>query len=114
MFRRRREAFCVCAGSRIASFLAGTESGGIHVRDSELKRTGKPAHIVGSELWRHGGGDTGPLSGEMHRIEPATRSPRLVEYTSGDRGKTLRYASRRVNTRGQKGPRSEIISATVL
>ncbi|MDR2042535.1 MAG: hypothetical protein LBP98_09530 [Tannerella sp.] len=85
----------------------------IHVRDSESKRAGKPAHIIGFELWRRIGGDTGPLFSEMQLIELATRSPHLVEYTSGDRGKMVRYASRWVNTRGQKGPWSEIISAIV-
>ncbi|MDR2139928.1 MAG: hypothetical protein LBP50_10320, partial [Tannerella sp.] len=66
----------------------------IHVRDSELKSAGKPAHVIGFELWRRIGGDTEPKFEEMQLVELATRSPHTVEYTSVDRGQLVWYASR--------------------
>jgi hypothetical protein len=85
----------------------------LHVRDSESKSSGKPAHTIGFEIWRRVGGDTEPAYEEMQLLELATRSPHTVEYTSADRGKMVWYATRWVNTRGEKGPWSEIVSAIV-
>jgi hypothetical protein len=85
----------------------------IHVRDSESKSAGKPKHVIGFELWRRIGGDTTPKYDEMTLVEVATRSPHKVEYTSVDRGTLVWYAARWVNTRGEKGPWSETVSAIV-
>jgi hypothetical protein len=85
----------------------------LHVRDSESKSAGKPPHVIGFELWRRVGGDTEPTFDEMQLVELATRSPHTLEYPSADRGKLVWYASRWVNTRGEKGPWSEIVSAIV-
>ncbi|MDR2040729.1 MAG: hypothetical protein LBP98_00215 [Tannerella sp.] len=85
----------------------------LHVRDSESKSAGKPAHVIGFEIWRRTGGDTEPAFEEMQFVELATRSPHTLEYTSADRGKMVWYATRWVNTRGEKGPWSEILSAIV-
>jgi hypothetical protein len=49
----------------------------------------------------------------MQFVEIATRSPHTVGYTSADRAKMVWYASRWINTRGEKGPWSEIVSAIV-
>jgi hypothetical protein len=85
----------------------------VHVRDSELKSAAKPQHVNGFELWRKVGGETAPAFEDMQLVEPATRSPHTLEYTSAGRGKTVWYASRWVNTRGSKGPWSKIVSAIV-
>jgi hypothetical protein len=85
----------------------------VHVRDSESKSAAKPQHVIGFELWRKIGGDTAPAFEDMQLVELVTRSPHTLEYTSADRGKTVWYASRWVNTRGGKGSWSEIVSAIV-
>jgi hypothetical protein len=85
----------------------------LHVRDSESKRSGKPARVIGFEIWRRVGGDTEPAYEEMQFVGLVTRSPHTLEYTSADRGKMVWYATRWVNTRGEKGPWSEIVSAIV-
>jgi hypothetical protein len=85
----------------------------LHVRDSESKSAGKPTHVIGFEIWRRVGGDTEPAYEEMQLVELATRSPHTLEYASTDRGKMVWYAVRWVNTRGEKGPWSEIVSAIV-
>jgi hypothetical protein len=85
----------------------------LRVRDSESKNPGKPPRIIGFEIWRQVGKNTAPLFEEMHLVELAIRSPHTLEYASADRGKTVWYATRWVNTRGEKGPWSEIISAII-
>jgi hypothetical protein len=85
----------------------------IFVRDSVLSGRAKPAHTIGYELWRKIGGEGEPSFDDMQLVELVTRSPHVVEYASADRGKTVWYFVRWVNTRGEKGPRSEIISAIV-
>jgi hypothetical protein len=42
-----------------------------------------------------------------------TRSPFRIEFRGEDRGKTVRFCLRWENTRGVKGPWSEIVSAIV-
>jgi hypothetical protein len=85
----------------------------IHVRDDETKSTAKPEHVAGFELWRKIGGDTTPSFEEMQLVEQVPRSPHALTYTYADRGKNVWYLTRWVNTRGEKGPWSEYVSAIV-
>jgi hypothetical protein len=48
----------------------------------------------------------------MQLVGQITRMRHLVEYGDEDRGKTVHYASRWVNSAG-KGPWSEIVSAII-
>ena len=84
----------------------------VHVRDSESKSAGKPEHVIGFEIWRFAG-DHEPAYDEMQFAELATRSPHILQYAAADRSKTVWYAARWVNSRGEKGPWSEIVSAIV-
>jgi hypothetical protein len=43
----------------------------------------------------------------------ASRTPFQAEFKAGEGGKTAVYMARWVNTRGEKGPWSEITTATV-
>ena len=85
----------------------------LYVRDSELKGAGRPAHVVGFEIWRHVGGTTMPDFNEMRLVEQAPRSPHTLDYDFSERYHAAWYALRWVNTRGEKGPWSEIISAVI-
>jgi hypothetical protein len=49
----------------------------------------------------------------MQFVTMATRSPHTVKYTSEQRGLMVFYATRWVNTRGETGPWSEIVSAII-
>jgi hypothetical protein len=85
----------------------------LRVRDSGMKKAGKPPHIAGFEIWCHIGGHTEPTFEEMRLLGQATRSPHTLEYTSADRTQMAWYATRWVNTRGEKGPWSEFVSAII-
>jgi hypothetical protein len=85
----------------------------IRVRDSETKSAAKPRHVIGFELWRRIGGETKPVIEEMQLVELVVRSPHKLEYSFAERGKYVWYTSRWVNTRGEKGPWSEFVSAIV-
>lgn len=85
----------------------------LHVRDSKSKGSGRPPHVIGFEIWRRIGGDTEPVTREMHLVEQAVHSPHTLEYEFEERGKRIWYRTRWVNTRGEKGPWSEIVSAII-
>jgi hypothetical protein len=85
----------------------------IQVRDQDTKSSVKPNYVVGFELWRKIGGETAPNFDEMQLVEQVPRSSHKLIYTSADRAKNVWYLTRWVNTRGEKGPWSEIVSAIV-
>lgn len=85
----------------------------LRVRDSDSKGTGRPAHVAGFEIWRRIGGHTEPTLKEMHLVGQATRSPHTLEYDWAYRAQPVWYALRWVNTRGEKGPWGEFISAII-
>ena len=85
----------------------------LHVRDSKSKSAGRPAHVAGFEIWRRIGGDTEPVITEMQLVEQAVHSPHALEYAFEERGKRVWYIMRWVNTRGEKGPWSEIVSVII-
>jgi hypothetical protein len=58
--------------------------------------------------------DTKPASvDELTHSHFDTRTPMVLEFTEEERGKTFWYAVRWENTRGEKGPWSEIMSAII-
>jgi len=85
----------------------------ISAHDSETKSAGKPDHVLGFELWRKIGGTTEPSFEDMELVGLVTRTPYVVEYASVFRGEMAWYLGRWVNTRGEHGPKSEIISAII-
>jgi hypothetical protein len=85
----------------------------LRVRDSELKGAGKPEHVIGFEIWRKVGGDVEPAIEEMQLVTMATRSPHTLEYLSTERGQLVWYVTRWVNSRGEKGPWGEVVSAII-
>jgi hypothetical protein len=81
----------------------------IHVVDSVSRRKGKPFGIHGFEL------KTAILDAPATDWEQLTvsmfftRTPARLTFTGKQRGKTLSFAARWENTRGVKGPWSEIM-----
>lgn len=71
----------------------------------------KPAGIMGAEIWlRIGAPDS---EGDFRFTGVATRSPRLIVFRAEDVGQTAHYQLRWVTQRGQTGPWSQIVRATV-
>lgn len=73
----------------------------------------RPANSTGAEVARYIG--TPPPTGpeQFQRLDESRRSPYMLEYTGADVGKTAYYMLRWVNSRGEKGPWSETVSATI-
>jgi hypothetical protein len=90
---------------------AGVLRGDYHDSESGLRRKGKGIH--GMEV-RIGVPDQPPVSPEeMPHSEFSTRTPYIKAFDQSLRGKKAYFCSRWENTRGQKGPWSEIISAII-
>ena len=78
--------------------------------DSESKKVRKPAGVHGAEIiWAIL--DTAPQDQDWDKLihsEFDTASPFTLSFTGPDRGKDLYFALRWENTRGEKGPWSDI------
>ena len=85
----------------------------IDIYDSESKGRAKPRHVHGCEI-RVAILEQPPVSpDEMPRSEFTTRTPYTIEFDLKLRGRIVYFCFRWENTRGQKGPWSEIISAII-
>jgi hypothetical protein len=85
------------------SFLDSTSSGS--------KR--KPAGVASCEIWSKVGGPAPTDYTQMMYVESPTKTPCLVTYEGAQAGLTVWYWMRWVNTRNQKGPWSDPVSATI-
>jgi len=73
----------------------------------------KPKGVRGCDLWLKIGGapPTGPS--EVTYVATDTNSPYTYRFLETDAGKTAHWMCRWVNTRGEYGPWSETVSATI-
>jgi hypothetical protein len=70
--------------------------------------------VRGAEIWC-AVGPTPPANPVQYRfLALGTDAPHLVEHAAADAGQMAHYLVRWVNTRGQPGPWSETISATIV
>jgi len=76
-------------------------------------RKAKPAGVRGCEVWvkYDGAAPTGPS--ELSYVSTASRTPCVATIESKYAGKIAYYMLRWVNTRGESGPWSSTVSATV-
>lgn len=75
--------------------------------------TAKPAGTTGCEVWVKIG-DTPPTGpSELRFLGVATRTPYTVIHDEADAGKMAHYMLRWLSTRGEPGPWSETVSATI-
>lgn len=73
----------------------------------------KPAGAMGCEIWVKVG-PTPPVDvSECRYLATDTATPYTVEYDGADGGKIAHYLLRWVNTRGERGPWSQTVSATI-
>jgi hypothetical protein len=85
----------------------------LDIVDSESKRRAKPHGVHGCEI-RKGILTQPPVSPEdIPHSEFATRTPCILEFDLSLRGKTVYICLRWENTRGEKGPWCEILSAII-
>jgi len=76
-------------------------------------RRARPAGVTGCEVYLFVGDDT-PQSVSKYNFKMlSTRSPQRITFDDEVAGKTANYLLRWVNTKGEHGPWSQIISATI-
>jgi hypothetical protein len=76
----------------------------------------RPRGVMGAEIWRAvtAAGAAAPAHPSGYTfIALDTSTPYVLDFAGADAGKTAHYILRWVNTRGQKGPWSETVSATI-
>jgi hypothetical protein len=84
----------------------------INYKDSSGNRA-KPAGVAYCEIWVKVGAPAPTDIGQMTYLGNASKTPQLEEYTTAQAGQMATYWLRWVNTRGEKGPWSEPVSATI-
>jgi hypothetical protein len=81
--------------------------------ETTVKGKAKPPGVRGAQIW-HFVGPTPPGDpGEFEFVALDTATPYLLEYEAADAGKLASYLLRWENTRGEFGPWSETVSATI-
>jgi hypothetical protein len=85
----------------------------LHVTDSKTERKAKPAGVHGFETaWAIL--EIAPADwGQLNHSSFCTRTPLRLTFSGNDRGKTLYFALRWENTRGEKGPWTEIFNTII-
>lgn len=81
-------------------------------RDADKPKS-KPAGVAGCEIWVKVGGNAPADPSELRYVASDTATPYLSEYAGADAGKPAHYWLRWVNTRCEKGPWSDNVSATI-
>jgi len=72
----------------------------------------RPFGVIGAEIWHKvGSPPAGPA--DCTFLATTTRSTHLAEYDDGDGGKSVYYITRWINSRGETGPWSETVAATI-
>ncbi|MGF1453575.1 MAG: hypothetical protein ACFB21_16055 [Opitutales bacterium] len=77
------------------------------------KRSVWPKGVAGREVWVKVGSPAPADASELHFLGTDTRTPYLAEYHGEDANQIALDWLRWVNTRGEHGPRSECVEATV-
>jgi len=73
----------------------------------------KPAGVRGAEIWLKIGMTPPASQDEMDYITTDTRTPYTYDFEPADAGKTAYYWLRWVNSKGDPGPWSAMVSATI-
>lgn len=76
-------------------------------------RRAKPEGVMGCEIWVKVG-EAAPVDpSELHFLATDTATPYVAEYDGGDANKAAHYMLRWVNRKGETGPWSQTVSATI-
>ncbi len=75
--------------------------------------TAKPKGVHGLEIFLFIGTTPPTSASQLHQIATDTKTPYTYEFDAADAGKTAYYWCRWVNTKGEPGPWSVMVSATI-
>ena len=86
----------------------------LHIENQSTTTTskGKPAGVVGAEIWRKIG-DPPQTDEDYQLVEMVLKSRHTIEYPLSDGNKQVHYRLRWVNAKGEKGAWGEVESATI-
>ena len=73
----------------------------------------KPDGVMGCEIWMKVDGPPPTDPSELKYLATDTRTPYVVEFDGAQAGKIAYYMLRWVSTRGEQGPWSQTVSATI-
>jgi hypothetical protein len=73
----------------------------------------KPAGVRGCEIWMKVGTPPPASASELAFVTLDTRTPHVIAFDGADGGKSVTYWLRWVSTRGEIGPWSAAVTATV-
>jgi hypothetical protein len=73
----------------------------------------RPEGVQGCEIWVKVGDPAPSDPSELRFLALDTATPYVVEYEGADAGTVAHYMTRWVSTRGEKGPWSQTVSATI-
>lgn len=123
---RTRMGLTVKTGTRTPAPVPGTSPVGtidfsvrlqhsIHYYDeASAHSNAKPAGVHGCEIYMKVDGDAPKDASELTYVGTCTAAPYTVKFDGAKAGKTVYYWLRWVNTRGEVGPWSTVISAMVV
>ncbi|HEX3229106.1 MAG TPA: hypothetical protein VHQ95_09095 [Pyrinomonadaceae bacterium] len=74
----------------------------------------KPGGVSGCQIWTKIDGPPPTDPNELRYLATDTRSPYAVDFDGGNGGKIAHYMLRWVSTRGEPGPWSQTVSATIM
>lgn len=83
------------------------------VDDQSPNSRAKPTGVSGCEVWVKVGGTAPVDPSELSYLATDTRTPYTAGFDGDDGGKTAYYMLRWVNTRGERGPWSQTVAATI-
>lgn len=87
---------------------------GLNWKDNKTPTSrARPEGVVYTELHSYVGTTPPTDTSQFKMVETYTKNSATIEYTSADAGKTAYYNLRWVNSRKEKGPWSETVSATI-
>jgi hypothetical protein len=73
----------------------------------------KPDGVMGCEIWVKVGDPAPADPDQLQFLGTDTRTPYVAEYSGEEAGKVAHYMLRWVNTKGEQGPWSQTVSATI-
>ena len=86
----------------------------VHFSDSATPTSkAKPAGVRGCEIWMKVGPPPPASASDLAFVTLDTRTPHAIPFDGADANKTVTYWLRWVSTRGETGPWSAAVSATV-
>ena len=75
--------------------------------------TAKPQGVTGCEIWIKIGGDSPHDLTDCHYLATDTATPYTAKHPASEIGKTAHYIGCWVNRKGERGPLSATVSATI-